>query len=320
MNEGIGTRLSDRAAAGRKLGAWLLVARFPFYPMAFAAYAMGAAAAAAAAPFSPSAFVLGYAALFLIEFCTILANEYYDYETDRLNANFSIFTGGTRMLVEGRLSPSDIRAGIAVSLVLIALLGSALPAVSRNAPPLLTAAMLLTGIFFGLGYTVPPFKFCYRGLGELVVSGTHSFYLVLCGYVFQAGTLSNALPWLLSLPLFFSVLGAITLAGLPDRPADSLASKRTVAVIFGPGIAAFIACCCVALAALSGALLFPGVLAGGGVRTAGTVLIALYACTLLWVLSGMMRSKDYDRRINGVMALALGYVIWFAAVPLASFL
>jgi 1,4-dihydroxy-2-naphthoate octaprenyltransferase len=321
MNAVVDTGRTDRSAAGQKFGAWLRVARLPFYPMAFTAYSLGAAAAVATStPFRLSVFLIGYAALFLIEFCTILANELYDYETDRINANFSIFTGGTRMLVEGRLPSASVRTALAVSLCLTALPGAALLAINREASPVLTVAMLLTGLFFGLGYTVPPLKFSYRGAGELVVSGTHSFYLVLCGYVFQVGTLSNALPWLLSLPLFFSVLGAITLAGLPDRPADSLVSKRTMAVIFGPRTVAFIACGCVALAALSGALLFPGVLRSGAIRTAGTILIALYAAALLWVLSRMMRSGNYDRRINGVMALALGYIIWFGAVPLISLL
>jgi len=320
MSEVIDTCRKDRTA-GQTLGAWLRVARFQFYPMAFTAYSLGAVAAVAtSAPFSLSVFLIGYAALFLIEFCTILANEFYDYETDRINANFSIFTGGTRMLVEGRLSSSNVRTALVVSLCVTALLGSALLMIHREASPVLAAAMLLTGLFFGLGYTVPPLKFSYRGAGELVVSGTHSFYLILCGYAFQAGTLGNALPWLLSLPLFFSVLGAITLAGLPDRPADSLVSKRTMAVIFGPRAAAFIACGCVALAALSGALLFPSILRSGGIRTAGVALIVVYAAVLLRALSRVIRSRNYDRRINGVMALALGYIIWFGAVPLVSLL
>lgn len=52
---------------------------------------------------STSQYWSGYAFLFLIELCTILANELYDLATDRINANANPFNGGSRVLVEGRL-------------------------------------------------------------------------------------------------------------------------------------------------------------------------------------------------------------------------
>lgn len=305
----------------KRLGYWVKVARLHFYPMAFIAYSMGAASTlSASSKFSLPVYALGYVLLFLIEFCTVLANEYYDYETDRINQNFSMFTGGTRVLVEGRLGFRDIKIAITGALCLIAVLGLLLVTVDRDVSPLLITVMLLIGLFFGFGYTVPPLKFSYRGLGEIVVGGTHSFYLVLCGYVFQGGAWEHALPWLLSIPLFFAVLGAITLADLPDRPADLATSKRTVAVIFGPKAATVLASCCIAVAALSALPIFHSTLNSRRMWAAGSIIVVLHACALLRALIGLLRSGAYDRRIDNVMHLALSYIIWFGVIPLVSFL
>jgi 1,4-dihydroxy-2-naphthoate polyprenyltransferase len=73
--------------------------------------------------------------------------------------------------------------------------------VSQGGLSFIILLLILVGIILGLGYTAPPLKLSYRGLGELVVGFTHSFYLLLCGYAFQTGTMGNPMPWLLSIPL-----------------------------------------------------------------------------------------------------------------------
>ena len=54
----------------------------------------------------------GYLVLFFIELSAILASEYNDYGADRLNKNADPFTGGTKVLVEGKLGFAEVRAGI----------------------------------------------------------------------------------------------------------------------------------------------------------------------------------------------------------------
>src|SRR5512136_526153 len=98
--------------AGKFL-AWLRITRLQFYPMTWLAYTMGAVAhSATSGEMNLVLYFLGYLILFLIELCTILANEYFDYPSDRNNPNFSIFTGGTRVLVRGELSFGEVRMGI----------------------------------------------------------------------------------------------------------------------------------------------------------------------------------------------------------------
>ena len=304
----------------RKFYAWMRIARIQFYPMTFIAYSLGAACAFTVFHrFDIAIFLAGYSALFLIELCAILANEYYDYDTDRINKNFSAFTGGSRALVEGRLGFREIKTGISIALCLIIASGYLLIKIDRYAAPGLIIFLLLTGIFLGLGYTVRPLKFCYRGLGEIVVGITHSPYVILCGFIFQAGTWRNPLPWLLSGPLFFAVLAAIILADIPDFPADKEVSKRTIAVIFGPRFTAIAAMCLICIAAVCGILLLRFKI----IKDSPALLIMIiipHAIILLSMLAGLIRSNNFNRRIDNIMAMALSYIAWFGLIPLASLL
>jgi len=70
-------------------------------------------------------------------------------------------------------------------------------------------------------------------LGELNVALTHSFGVILCGYIFQGGEWNNSFPWLISLPLLLAVMPSIILSGIPDFEADKQAGKRTLVVRLG---------------------------------------------------------------------------------------
>jgi 4-hydroxybenzoate polyprenyltransferase len=304
------------AAFGRKLLAWLKIARLHFYLMAWIGYTLGTMAASmASGNFHLRIYVLGYLFLFLAELGTVLLNEYYDYASDRINANRSVFTGGSGMLVGGHISPGELKAGIAVTLFLILNMGTILM-LSVNRNTLFFAALFIfLGLMLGLGYTVPPIKFCYRGMGEIVVGFTFSFYVILGGYGLQGGRWNDPFPWLLGLPLFFATLAPITLSGIPDFKADRRVSKKTIAHIFGPSKAAILSLCFISAAAAAGImLLYLGVLGG---LIGWVVYIAIPHCIIIWfAVLKLIKSGDYDRRINSIMALSLTYIIWFGLIPL----
>jgi 1,4-dihydroxy-2-naphthoate octaprenyltransferase len=309
---------SDKKAGN--LLAWLRITRLQFYPMTWLAYTMGAVAySAASGELNLVPYLLGYLILFLIELCTILANEYFDYPSDRNNQNFSIFTGGTRVLVEGQLSFGEVRSGIIIILATIPVFGFLLLKISAGVSQSAIASLLFVGLLFGLGYTVPPLKFSYRGVGELVVAGTHSLYVIICGFVFQGGLWQDPLPWLLSIPLFFAVLAGNTLAGIPDRQADLAAMKKSIAVMFGSRVAVLLAIWSVCMAFFSAiALLNLQV-----IRLSPFywwLLVLPHGLALLYFLLKLLRANDFDKRIDVIMAVALGYIIWFGLLPLISFL
>ncbi len=304
---------------GNKFLAWLKIARLQFYPMTWIAYTVGAVAwSATSRRWSLASYLLGYLILFLIELCTIIANEYFDYPSDRQNENFSMFTGGTRVLVEGNLSFTQVRNAILLILTVIPIISYFLVKISDDGSQSAVAVLILVGLFFGLGYTVPPLKFSYRGAGELVVGLTHSTYVILCGFVFQGGSWKDPLPWLLSVPLFFAVLGGNTLAGIPDRQADNAVMKKSIAVMYGSRLAAMLAIWSVCMAFLSAIFLWYFQIIH--LSLLYWFLLALpNGLVLIFFLFRLLWSNKFDRRIDGIIALALCYIIWFGLLPLISF-
>jgi 1,4-dihydroxy-2-naphthoate octaprenyltransferase len=269
--------------------------------------------------FDLPAYLVGYACIFLIELATVLCNEYFDFRTDSLNKSPSMLTGGSRVLVKGKIALKEVQFAVIAIVFATISLGYALIRVFNGRSPLSIVILLLLGLFLGLGYTAPPLKFSYRGLGEVVVALTFGPYLVACGCLFQGGVWKSPVPMVVSLPLFFSILPSIILAGFPDRQADVAFSKRTLAVILGTKAASLLAIVFSILAALSGALLLilevkPGILAI-------VILPALlHSAVLTASILGSLKTGFSNVKFDALLTLALAYIFWFSVYPLACLL
>ncbi|SFR63713.1 Putative NADPH-quinone reductase (modulator of drug activity B) [Marinobacter daqiaonensis] len=312
-------RITPMERLQHKTGAWLRSLRLQFYPMSWVAYTIGALAASpGSSVLGTSVFWVGYLCLFLLEVATVLVNELVDLPSDQRNSYYNAFTGGSRVLVDGSLSQREVKTGIGVAL--LGLLASIiwLLALSTAAP---VAMIVVLGALtvLAIGYTAPPLKLSYRGLGELDVAVTHSIGVLLCGYVFLGGAWSDPTPWLLSVPMLLGILPSITLSGIPDLEADALASKRTLAVRFGfrnaLGIAIFfvLLSCAAALAWQAWGL------AGGAYSGIGWLVVP-HAAMLTWLLYQHFRTDRAPGRIDGLMVASLGYTVWFGLVPLLRLL
>jgi len=302
---------ADRSA--RKLGAWLKALRLQFYPMTWGAYTLGALGAATfTGTWDPVAYWLGYAVLFFIEAATVFTNEWFDFESDRRNIHFGPFNGGSRVLVNGELSGRELGVGIVASMMAaLACAGVLLDGAHSVAVVVaLTATMVL-----GLGYTAPPLKFAWRGLGEIDVALTHSLVVIMLGYLLQGGAWVDPFPWLVSAPLFVAVLPAIILSGIPDLEADRQAGKATLAVRLGAPRALLLAAGLAALAAVLVLLLKDRPVLHGTFD--GLLAVALPHALLLGVLIYRHWQEGAPpTRIDGLMAVALSYIVWFALLPL----
>ncbi|WP_257303280.1 NAD(P)H-dependent oxidoreductase [Geothrix campi] len=312
-------RLGDRLRrhqAGRRAGAWLRLFRLQFYPMAWVAYTIGALAAwRRGGTFSPPLYWLGYLCLFLMEALTVLSNEWFDRDTDRRNRNAGPFNGGSRVLVEAELAPESVRRVMFGLALLLGLGLLALAIILPRASGLIPLVMVgLAGL--AVGYTVPPLRLIYRGLGELDVGLTHSFAAILVGGLLQSGVWRDPYPWLIGAPLFLATLAAITLSALPDHEADRAASKRTLAVLLGRRGAALAALGFVAGAALCG-VIWQRLGLYGGLSGLAVFLAIPHGFLLARAIRRYMREGAPCTRINGIMILALTYSLWFGLIPLA---
>ena len=229
---------------------------------------------------------------------------------------FSPFSGGSRVLVDRLLSFRQVLMGIVFSLIGSFFLLSIL--LVKLDGSMQTALLLCGGLFIlAMGYTVPPLKLSYRGLGEVTVGITHSFAVILCGYFFQDGVVTDSFPWLMSLPLFFAVLPSITLSGIPDYDADKAVSKKTLAVRFGKKGAARFAILFTLLSVLS-VILFAilGILpsAFNGILFA----VIPHAILNTVLLTEYLRNPSPSPRIDSLMIASLTYIIWYGVIPLVN--
>jgi 1,4-dihydroxy-2-naphthoate octaprenyltransferase len=245
---------------------------------------------------------------------TVLSNDFFDFKTDKQNKFYGPFTGGSRVIVEKELSHKEVSKGIFTVLVLSFVAAGLLLNHTSAALEQIVGLLLLVFVL-ALGYTVPPLKLSYRGLGELDVGITHSFGVILCGYVFQGGNLGDPFPWLLSLPLFLGILPSIILAGIPDYGADKASSKSTIAVKLGRKKAVSLAIFFTVLSAVTGIAWHLFNVVPGAYGNAIWAVIP-HATILVFLLSQYIRKSSPPPRIDTLMIAALTYMIWFAIIPL----
>lgn len=303
----------------QKIRSWLKALRLKFYPMSWVTYTIGALLVVGPAEaFTAPAYWTGFAFMFFLEVATVLSNEYFDYQTDRMNRSSGPYSGGSRVLVDGELSFDAIRAGIGVAFMLTLVAAAGVLTTSHGSLPA-TALLLVVLTILALGYTVPPLKLSYRTLGELDVAVTDSIGVMLCGFVFLGGAWLQPLPWLLSLPLLLAFIPSITLSAIPDYEADRATGKRTIAVRFGIGGAVNIARISAYLAALSAIVLHVFELVPH-LYGPFIYLSALHAVVLSWLLHRRLGNESGGCRIDNLILVSLGFVVWFGVLPLASLL
>jgi cytochrome oxidase Cu insertion factor (SCO1/SenC/PrrC family) len=132
--------------------------------------------------------------------------------------------------------------------------------------------------------------------------------------LFVGGSLVPAPLWITGIPLFFALLSAITLSGIPDRLAVEATGKRTPAGKFGTDYAFSIAIISIATASLLVLLLQLSPLPGKWPNIA-VVGMLVHGIVLL---TGLVRAKRHHRspRIDSLLTIALSFIMWFAFTPL----
>ncbi|MGV3662278.1 MAG: NAD(P)H-dependent oxidoreductase [Prosthecobacter sp.] len=290
-----------------RLRTWLQIMRPQFYFFPWLALTAGAvnASASSGASFRWTPYFLCWAAAWLLEFISVLTNEIHDLPTDQVNRNHGPFTGGSRALVQGVLTLDRVRKARRAACLGLLLVAGLLGILQPESMPAILIFLGL-GLILGMGYTAPPLRLVTRTWGEVNVAFTHSVLVVLCGHFSQTSRM-EAGPWLIAVPIFFAVLPSIILAGFPDLEADASVGKKTIAVRFGRVIALKVAVAAVVVAAIARVC----AIASAGSFTWADVLMGAHAAVLLTALWASLQ-RPRAGRINGLLVLALSYMIWFA--------
>jgi 1,4-dihydroxy-2-naphthoate polyprenyltransferase len=210
--------------------AWIKALRMPSQLFIFPALLLGEAVYySLTGIFNWQRFILVHLFGLFMQWYIVFANDYADFETDKLNQDFLIFTGGSRVLVEGDLKPQSLKKAsiaMAVSCLLMASLASFLT--MRLTPLILTGIGLLLLWF----YSFKPVQMSYRGFGETLQMIGVGLFLPLIAFSFHGGAFSTFPLWLAFLTLPGQLAMAIS-TSLPDVVSDRKSGKKTTVVNLG---------------------------------------------------------------------------------------
>ncbi len=215
---------------------YLLATRPAFLSITLAGCLLGfATALAGGVPFSWMLAIVTLLLALLAHAGINVLNDYCDHlnGTDERNTRrIYPFTGGSRFIQNGVLTPSQV-LGLAIVLFVLTMAGG-LWLLGMSGMGLFWIG--LAGLAIGWAYSAPPLQLNSRGLGELCVAS--GFLLIVAGadYVQRGGF--AALPWLVALPYALLVTNILFINQFPDRDADLASGKLHWVARLQPEIAA----------------------------------------------------------------------------------
>lgn len=291
---------------------WLLATRPGFLLVTAAAVVMGVAQSQACGcgwdPVGAAATLL----LALLAHAAVnLYNDYGDWVggSDACNrGRLTPFSGGSRAILDGRLSPAQVRE--AASILGLVVVGGGILLAARAGPGLLLVGLL--GGFLGWAYSHPGLRLMARGLGEPAVA--LGWWLVVVGadYVQRHGF--HVLTAVAAVPLALLVLAILWAAEFPDAAADAAVGKRTWVVRWGPVASAW-ACLALVLAAHAWVWVWWWVewLPSPAWWALGAAPVSLASAT------GLIRHAREPARLRPVIAGAIAAAVLHAGLMSAAF-
>jgi 1,4-dihydroxy-2-naphthoate octaprenyltransferase len=179
-------------------------------------------------------FVLALFGIMAIHSGANMANDYFDHLSgnDWANRNPTPFSGGSRYIQQGVLSPRAILLTALVALAVGSALGVVIIILTKSKFILILGLLGLLGGFF---YTAPPLKLGYRCIGELVIALLFGIFPVYGSYYLQTESI-DIVPLLPAFIVGILIFLVILVNEFPDLKADAAVNKRTLVVRLGvPG-------------------------------------------------------------------------------------
>jgi 1,4-dihydroxy-2-naphthoate octaprenyltransferase len=210
----------------------LRTTRLPFLSATIVPVVLGIVIAASHGKFDLLAAVLTVIGASFVQLAINVSNDVFDtvQGADDMNVTPTQFSGGSRVLQYGLVTfrqMAALGAGLYAAGALVGLLLLAM----RPSQALLAIGVI--GFVVGIGYTAPPLKLVYRGLGEIAVAFGFGPLMLLGAYVVQTGGALSWEPIVASIPVALLVALILYVNEIPDRRGDALAGKRTLPVRLG---------------------------------------------------------------------------------------
>lgn len=164
-----------------------------------------------------------------LQFFIVFANDYADEVVDKTNTTYNLFSGGSRVLVEKKITRAHLKYAIFIVMLLSGIEVLLLHIVWQRSRLWLFLLISWTLLW---AYSYRPFRLSYRGGGEWLQTIGVGVVLPLTGFYLSVGSIQT-FPWIVLLYLFIIQFGAALVTALPDEPSDRAGGKKTMAVLAG---------------------------------------------------------------------------------------
>lgn len=181
--------------------------------------------------FDPGLFILALLGIMALHAGANMANDYFDHISgnDWVNKNPTPFSGGSRYIQQGILSPKAILLAALIAFAAGSAIGLLIVLITKSVFILTLGIIGLLGGFF---YTAPPIKLGYRYVGEFIIALLFGLFPVYASYYLQTETI-DTVPLLPAVIVAILIFLVILINEFPDVAADAAVNKKTLIVCFG---------------------------------------------------------------------------------------
>jgi 1,4-dihydroxy-2-naphthoate octaprenyltransferase len=186
-------------------------------------------------PFRPAGvlwFLLAAIAVYLVETAKNALNEVVDYlsgvDPGVDEPHRTPFSGGKKTIVQGKLDLTQNAYIAFFCFLAAAVIGVAIILFAE--PNVFWIGLI--GFVLSVIYSLPPFKLCYKGLGEIAVGIAFGPVILMGIYVLLAGR-TDWLPFFASLPIGFVIMNVLVINQFPDYETDRDHGKKNWVVLLG---------------------------------------------------------------------------------------
>ncbi len=240
----------------------------------------------------------------------VFANDVADYRTDAANVTFNEFSGGSRVIAEGKLAPMQLAQAALFMALSMGVLG-ALLSLRLHRP--LSLVLISFAVALMWAYSFSPFRLSYRGHGEILRGLGMGVVLPLFGYYLQSREIEAA-PWLAFVPSFILGYAVNVTVALPDYPSDQAGKKRSFPVRYGQRAGRIGSLVAVVVAAACTPLVLPH--AGPALALAIALPLAVLFLNLRGIPDADADNREGCRRfvIVNEVAINAALLVWIVAL------
>jgi len=226
---------NDTVLLKRKLKNWSIEARIPFLTASIIPVILGTAIAATTTEINILFFALALIGGASLHLSANILNDYFDHKsgTDGINREFvRPFSGGSRAIQLGLLTPFEVMSGGLFFLIIGALVGTFFT-VASGWPIFAIMLVALASVFF---YTAPPLSLASRGIGEIVVGLNFGYLSTFGSYFVQTGNLSMEsllTTFVAATPVALLIAAVLYINEFLDFTADKTVGKNNLVIRLG---------------------------------------------------------------------------------------